>query len=162
MECHTLAIFYHHLIFHMAKTSCHVIAHVMDFFATTECVHPGTGLCVRAVSQQDAVSQTHSDQIAASFSFLSLNQLSLSLCCLPSFSSPPQVSCDRSGFLDDCFQQESSASDSVKPNRKMPACVVTVHLAIVCSFILLFAHSLSSFSCSFFSSMLSIYGRSKS
>lgn len=135
----------------MSKTSCNVIAHVRDFYATNESDHSGTSPRVRAISQYDAVSQTQSDQISASFSLLSSNQLPLSLCCLPSRSSPPQVSCDRSCFLDDCFGQESLASDSMKPNRMMERAGHLCPLVLLQYICHLFAHS---FSCLFiFSSM---------
>lgn len=143
MECHTTAIFNQHIIFRMSNTSCNVIAHVRDFYATTECDRSGTSLRVRAISQYDAVSRIQSDQIAASFSLLSSNQLSLSLCCLPSRSAPPQVSCDRSCFLDHCFQQECLASDSVKPNRKMERAGRLCPMVLLQYFCQLFAHSFS-------------------
>lgn len=119
------------------SSSCNVIAQVRDFRATTESVPLRL---VWAVSQYAAVSQTQSHPIATSFSFLSENQLSLSFA--PMFtlppSSPPEVSCYRSCFLDDWFQTGKFSlrrHTNQKSMSPLSTCVVIVHLSFVCSFI---------------------------
>lgn len=151
-KCHTISSFNHHLIFCTSNTSCNVIAHVRDFYATAERGHPGTGPTCSSHKSIRRSQSDWSDQVAASFSFLSSNQLSLSLCCLLCLSSPPQVSCDRSYFQDECFHWQSSASGNQTERHQervasAPTPVVTVHLSIAFSFTLLFAHSSSSGSC---------------
>lgn len=121
----------------LSNTSCAAIAHIIGVMQPPSVIVPE-----QADMFELYVDTKHSvrDQIAACASLFA------------SLSSAPQVSCGRSCFLDDCLQQGGSASDSVKPNRDvksrsaLSARVVTVHLLIVCSFILLFA-PLGSFRC---------------